>query len=1269
MRALWCWGLLLTAVSLMASVTVTGQSDNHVTLYFDLSDVTLTPQGNYLVVNGSDLTHESTPNMTDLPWSVSRIGVPPNAIVTAHVVSSRTRVLELDHPLCPVPEIVAGTPTKNYVFTDHPTLPGPRPLIQTSDPERFRSLMVATVRVNPFEVNGRKLIIHDDMTVEVTISGGDRRAAGTEVDDFACGTVLNGETAGKWQVRTRDRVVRYADFSAYPVWASCEVSQDGMQKLTYTDLASVFNIGDVDPALLRVFSTGGAVQNPASTNPGLAFTEIPLYVSDGGDGQFDDGDYVLFYGRNRDGYGMNDMIDSEQYFNPYSQNTVYWITFGAGDTTPARISAIEPGTAQTTRSNHLEVIHYEQESVRRDTNGFDWFTASLPYVDNLTSDYEYHFTCTDAASGIDQFLRIGIQESEVGNEQHPNHMEAYVNGTKVIDAMWSGDSFKTYTDTLRTAVTGDNTLKIRIIRQSSTTLFFDYYHLSYPQTLHRASGQKLVNPWTQDAGKIVRWHFDSTYDAGLLAFEIPSFDSAIRRPVQSAGSGYEYSTSQHGAVYVLTAADAYAVNALQARNPVDLTGEAPEYDVLIVAPTEFMSKAADLSEIYHNDLNLDAKVADQQDILNQFSGGMPDPNAMRLCAKYLMDSGSPLRYLTLLGSGVSDWRNFSGAAGAKNRIMVFQRGIEASDDVFGYLHQANSPELGIGRYPAQTLAQLELQIAHMQNYLEGGHAGWWRNTMLFLADDNQKSATVDSIDHTGNIQTNAEVVSRACYVDKIFSIQYDVDEYHNKPQVRDLMIDKLNRGTLIWYYSGHGGPDIIGDERYFMISDLPSLNNLDCLPLFLAASCDVGEYDLWGVDCLAEQLTYQENGGVIGSIAATRASEPTANTRLMSAFFIHLLNERETVGRALMDAKADEDTGNSELYNLLGDPTLPINPPSRLENITLDGDTFPTLKTISAHGNYQLGETDGVVEVRVLDSEKTTTITANHVFTFTNSGNLILRGTATMTDGRFDADFVIPYDITQGSTARVLSYYCNPVDHTDAVCYKQDLPFLGHDYLAENPDAPSIRIWMDSRGFVDGDPVGASPILIVEAADSNGVNILGTPGHRILARLDDSNELTDITESFFYNCDSHTTGELQYQLEGLAKGAHTVQVIVVDNLNTPAIATANFRVTGEAGESAVASIQDPLPCPSPWDGKGRFNFTFFLTEDANVSISIHTMTGKKIRTIKAPGLSKGFQSVAWDGRDAEGDKLANNTYFYVIRAKTVGAKGGDEAKGTFVIYK
>jgi hypothetical protein len=96
-------------------------------------------------------------------------------------------------------------------------------------------------------------------------------------------------------------------------------------------------------------------------------------------------------------------------------------------------------------------------------------------------------------------------------------------------------------------------------------------------------------------------------------------------------------------------------------------------------------------------------------------------------------------------------------------------------------------------------------------------------------------------------------------------------------------------------------------------------------------------------------------------------------------------------------------------------------------------------------------------------------------------------------------------------------------------------------------------------------------------------------------------------------------------------------------LNGPQTLTTNFIT---ASDELV--IKDPLNYPNPFAEKT--NFTFTLSQDAQVSIKIYTVSGKLVRALSPP-TAVGFNIHEYDGRDHQGDQLSNGTYLYKIIAR------------------
>ncbi|MCZ6679368.1 MAG: alpha-glucuronidase family glycosyl hydrolase [Candidatus Poribacteria bacterium] len=70
--------------------------------------------------------------------------------------------------------------------------------------------------------------------------------------------------------------------------------------------------------------------------------------------------------------------------------------------------------------------------------------------------------------------------------------------------------------------------------------------------------------------------------------------------------------------------------------------------------------------------------------------------------------------------------------------------------------------------------------------------------------------------------------------------------------------------------------------------------------------------------------------------------------------------------------------------------------------------------------------------------------------------------------------------------------------------------------------------------------------------------------------------------------------------------------------------------------------------PNPFDQ--ATTFIYELTRDADeISISIYTKAGRRVRVLKDISAQEGYNEAMWDGRDEDGEPLANGVYLYRIR--------------------
>ena len=76
--------------------------------------------------------------------------------------------------------------------------------------------------------------------------------------------------------------------------------------------------------------------------------------------------------------------------------------------------------------------------------------------------------------------------------------------------------------------------------------------------------------------------------------------------------------------------------------------------------------------------------------------------------------------------------------------------------------------------------------------------------------------------------------------------------------------------------------------------------------------------------------------------------------------------------------------------------------------------------------------------------------------------------------------------------------------------------------------------------------------------------------------------------------------------------------------------------------------------PNPFNPSTTIKYQ--LPINSYVSLVVYNIKGEKVRTLVEKEKSAGFHSVLWDGRDEDGNEVANGVYYYKVRLKREGRK-------------
>ncbi len=192
---------------------------------------------------------------------------------------------------------------------------------------------------------------------------------------------------------------------------------------------------------------------------------------------------------------------------------------------------------------------------------------------------------------------------------------------------------------------------------------------------------------------------------------------------------------------------------------------------------------------------------------------------------------------------------------------------------------------------------------------------------------------------------------------------------------------------------------------------------------------------------------------------------------------------------------------------------------------------------------------------------------------------------------------------------------------------------------------PQIQLAVDGDQVLDGDYVRQQPDITIRYSDNNPTVITSADTANFKIRLNNYPVyfLSGVAELIT----SMSPGQAQLKwTPTLPKGENFIQVYANDVTGNSSDTTTLY-----VNVSTEFMLQDIYNIPNPFAGSTHFTFNMLspVVPD-EVSIKIFTVAGRLIHDI--PIVCKiGFNKIYWDGRDRDGDEIANGVYFYKIIVK------------------
>ena len=635
-----------------------------------------------------------------------------------------------------------------------------------------------------------------------------------------------------------------------------------------------------------------------------------------------------------------------------------------------------------------------------------------------------------------------------------------------------------------------------------------------------------------------------------------------------------------------------------------------------------------------------------------------------------------------------------------------------SDDFFGLLDEGEGEDeseverklegyldVGIGRLTVKLNDGNDYEADDIVDKLIGYDTckySDWRRMLCFVGDDGYDPGGVrDYNQHMEQADSFANIVEQNYQGFEIKKVYLDAYPQVNTasgstyPEVNRELDNLFNRGILIFSYNGHGSENQLSGERILEKQDVIGMENGDVLPLFITATCQFSRYDHVATEegnihniiaktSGGEEALINPHGGAIALFSTSRVVYANENQEMVLAVLSHIFKKdykgnQFYLGDIIRMAKNDLPSGqvNKLNFTLLGDPATKLVYPEfqvctdSINHISVDQgiDTLKafSLITVSGHVAYDdstiIEDFNGFVYPQVYDKKIKVTTFANDPdmfpFVYYDQKNILYKGKASVTNGRFRFSFIVPKDISYNIDFGKISYYAEN-GSIDAKGEFRGVLVGGTDDNADDDfSGPDVDLYMNDNRFVDGGITNSEPYIYAELFDEMGINTSGVGiGHDIVAILDDNYQEQYILNDYYEaTVDDYQSGIVRYQLKDLEEGEHFLSLKVWDVYNNSSEASISFIVKDDGG----FILESVYNYPNPADEYTVFQYTHNAPdENHEVTLEVFDLSGRLVTQIKETRYESGYVSnpLEWNLQSSGNSYLAPGVYPYRLKVKT-----------------
>jgi hypothetical protein len=418
---------------------------------------------------------------------------------------------------------------------------------------------------------------------------------------------------------------------------------------------------------MQLFSDGQNILPYSTADPEPQLQEVAIIVEDGGDGQLDAQDYILFYGLPLKRYEWDEVESTYSYWSsPYDTLSCYWLRWNVetGKRIPQKNGSPVSGSASL-RETFSDYLRLEKDRFNNIKSGLIWAWHFFGEENTFGHSFEMSGVAGSEANVTARLVRIRVYYAPAQSGM----MTVSANNTFI----GSANNNATLTATVP-IFEGINTLEAQYtpfgvedtIKQSG----FDWIEFVYPRYTHLIGEELKI--FSEETSGIFHTKFRSGFDPDSIAiFDISDPFNVAQIQTTNDSLFEDTLSAEHKIYYLNREGFSHSTVAIEPGQR-DIFSPADGADYLIITRRQTASQMQPLKSHRENYNSFAVKIVTVEDIADEFAFGRNDPTAIRNFIKFAHGNWNPQpQFILLAGNGYYDYRNISGEYPGRRMIFMW----------------------------------------------------------------------------------------------------------------------------------------------------------------------------------------------------------------------------------------------------------------------------------------------------------------------------------------------------------------------------------------------------------------------------------------------------------------------------------------------------------------------------------------------------------------------------------------------------------------------